>query len=579
MARLSRDKKRDHQRPAAPEAAPIDVHVPASGPGAGGASVGGVRVVPASGQEIQHAVLNHLHRIAAAGGHTVLATVHDDRIGYVVPLRVNPDGSSDYAAEPTRVAPAGERGVPGTPGGPGGPTGPEAPVPGAARGSEVPGIPGEPRGSGALGMRGSTGAGMRTGTGAGTTGVPGGVPGSAAERAGGPVPVPAPGPPPVWPDAAASHEPEEPARLAPTGGPQVSGRPEGPGPAGPAAPFGTPAAPGVPAASRAVRPQWARYDQSTHVLREVPEPARDAESTFSVRALPDEASSGAEAAPTSTPRALPEPRPAQAHAQAPASTPAPASSSSPAPGTVAAPTGVFGPPPVMDTRTAPLSASAPDRGPMQAPAPAPPSPPARTTPSRMSPFLGPAPDDDLDPAPKPAPPRGFDAVAEAVLGDGHLTAPGDDTTPALLAEPVARITEAVNAGRTDTASELAERTVAQASQSLGPEHPEVLRLRELTAYVAYLADDPVRSFHLSLDLAGVHHRTRDADAAYASLQSAVTAWRAVRDPHQGLDLGQALIARWTELTAEDGPAVDDIEQLEKARVRMGRLADRARASD
>jgi hypothetical protein len=184
--------------------------------------------------------------------------------------------------------------------------------------------------------------------------------------------------------------------------------------------------------------------------------------------------------------------------------------------------------------------------------------------------------DDLDPAPKPAPPRGFDAIAETVLGDGPLTAPGDDSAPSLLAEPMGRINEAVKAGRTDTAAELAEATVAQASRELGPEHPEVLRLRQLTAYIAYLAGDPVSAFQVSLDLARVHHRTRDADAAYGDIQSAATAWRAVRDPHQGLDLGHALITLWTELTTEDGPATDDIEQLEKARARMDRLTARAK---
>jgi hypothetical protein len=143
-----------------------------------------------------------------------------------------------------------------------------------------------------------------------------------------------------------------------------------------------------------------------------------------------------------------------------------------------------------------------------------------------------------------------------------------------------RINEAVKAGRTETAAELAEQTVTEASGTLGPEHPEVLRLRELTAYIAYLAGDPVRSFQLSLDLVRIRRDTRDPEAAYGNIQSAATAWRAVRDPLRGLDLGRDLIGLWTELTAEDGPAADDIEQLESARTRMDRLADRAaRTSD
>jgi hypothetical protein len=206
------------------------------------------------------------------------------------------------------------------------------------------------------------------------------------------------------------------------------------------------------------------------------------------------------------------------------------------PGTVAAPLGEFGPPPRMDA--IPL------------------------------PALPPEPEPDPDSRQTPA--RGFDAVAEAVFDDAP------STVPPVLAEPMARINEAVKDGRIDAAAELAERTVGEGARSLGPEHPEVLRLRELTAYIAYLAGDPVRSFHLSLDLARIRRHTRDAEAAYGNIQSAASAWRAVRDPEQGLSLGRELIGLWTELTAEDGPAAEDIEQLEAARARMGRLTERAR---
>ncbi|MER5575084.1 tetratricopeptide repeat protein, partial [Streptomyces massasporeus] len=216
--------------------------------------------------------------------------------------------------------------------------------------------------------------------------------------------------------------------------------------------------------------------------------------------------------------------------------------------------GAFGPPPPMDAR----------------PLPVPETPPA--------PRPGAVPDRALiaaDPDPKPTPPRGFDAVAEAVLGDEPLTAPGDPGAPALLAEPVGRINEAVKEGRIEDAAGLAEQTVVQASGALGPEHPEVLRLRELTAYIAYLAGDPLRACRLSLDLAGARRRAGDAEAAYGNVESAATAWRAVRDPALGLELGRDLIGLWTELAAEDGPAAEEVEQLESARARMGRLTERA----
>jgi hypothetical protein len=425
MSRLSRDKKRDHQRAAAPAMTPIDVLVPVAGPGVGGASVGGVPVVAVPGEELQQTVLNHLHHIALATGHAVHATIHDERIGWVVPLRINPDGSSHYTADPVRMAPPGEAGEAGE-------------VAGGA--SEVPDVQ---------------------------------------------APTPA------------SSAPEEPYWPAP-----------------PDAPADAAVEPPEPQAQAPAR------DRPTHLLRPVPEPVRDAVPTFPLRAVSESGPGGDSVPSTFVLRALPEPSQGQA------------------PGTVAAPTGEFGPPPVMDAKPEPAAAP-----------------------------------EELDPEPKPTPPRGFDAVAEAVLGDEP---PVDGT--ALLAEPVTRINEAVRAGRTDTAAELAERTVAEASGTLGPEHPEVLRLRELTAYIAYLAGEPVRAFHLSLDLARARRRSLDTEAAYGNIQSAATAWRAVRDPAHGLELGHALIGLWTELTGEDGPAADDIEELESARARMDRLTERARTS-
>jgi hypothetical protein len=178
---------------------------------------------------------------------------------------------------------------------------------------------------------------------------------------------------------------------------------------------------------------------------------------------------------------------------------------------------------------------------------------------------------------KEPPVREFDSVVDVVLAAEPDSMPGTPEGP--FAAPMATIGEAVRQGRIDEAAALAEETVAEATGTLGAEHSEVLRLRELSAYIAYLAGDPLRSFHLSLDLARVHHRLRDARAAYGNVQSAAAAWRAVRDPLQGLHLGRDLLGTWTELAANEGPAADDLEQLQSARNRMTRLADRARALD
>jgi hypothetical protein len=215
-------------------------------------------------------------------------------------------------------------------------------------------------------------------------------------------------------------------------------------------------------------------------------------------------------------------------------------------GTVRPPTGEFGPAPVMDVP--------PGGAPAEAAEAVAAEPVAATTAT-------------------PTPPRGFDAVAEEVLGDGPLTETAEGAE--LLTGPMTRINEAVRAGRIEAAAELVDRTADEASAALGPRHPEVLHLRELTAYIAYLAGDPVRAFRLSLDLARVRRSARDAEAAYGNVQSAATAWRAVRDPEEGLRLGRDLIDLWTALTAEPGPAADDLHPLESARARMARLTARA----
>ncbi|MBX9396224.1 tetratricopeptide repeat protein [Streptomyces sp. TRM72054] len=403
MSRPGREKKREQQYRTA--GAVIDVHVPGAGQGTGGtgsASIGGVPVVPAPGEELQRTVLNHLHRIALATGRPVLATVHDERIGYVVPLRVHPDGSSCFAAEPVRTSAAQEA------------------------------VPAPPR----------------------------------------PLQEPAPAPP---------RPPQEPGRPA----------------------------------------QATRQDNATQLLRTPPTSAATATPTFRLRAVQ-------------------EPQPL----------------------------GEFGPPPVMDARPHPEPLATPEPN----PEPQPDMGPGPQPDLGPEPDLGPGPELDPDPDPKPTPPRGFDAVAEAILVEpADLPSP----TSTLLAEPTARIGEAVKAGQIDTAAALAEQAVAEASAALAPDHPELLRLLELTAYIAYLAADPVRAFSLSLDVARIHRRRHDAEGAYGNVQSAATAWRAVRDPALGLDLGRELIGLWVELATEGGPAADDVEELESARARMGRLAARA----
>ncbi len=444
MSRLSREKKREQQQ-AAEDAAnraavPVDVRVPADGSGEPGAYVDGVRVIAGPGEEIQQAVLNRLHRIAVASGHAVHATVRDERIGYVVPLRVAPDGSSAFAAQPVQLRGPRDRGQ-------------------ASSETPAPGIP----------------------------------PAPAPETPRGP----APQSPPAEPDT------DRPTHLL---------RP-------------------VPesAAPRNLRPASASEAAAASGTPAPPTPVRDATPAFPPHPVPG-TGTGCEASfdspPTFRLRRL---------------TP---------PGTVAPPTGVFGPPPDMDAR---------------------PHPAGRDTATGPTPAPDLAAALDADPDPRPTPPRGFDAVAEAVLGDEPAAPAGSP-----LADPMERINDAVRKGRIDTAARLADETLEHASATLGAEHPEVLRLRELTAYIAYLAGEPVRAFRLSLDLAVVCRRAGDAEAAYGNVRSAATAWRGVRDPLLGLELGRDLVALWTELASEGGPAADEEEELDSAHARMDRLTARAR---
>ncbi|MFJ4540964.1 tetratricopeptide repeat protein [Streptomyces tibetensis] len=524
MSRLSREKKREQKQAAhaATPAAPIDVHVPGAGTdvggGAGGvsdgASVGGVPVFAAPGEEIQRAVLNRLHHIALATGHPVLATIRDERIGYVVPLQVDPDGSSHFTAEPVATTPPEPQPARGT-----GAATPPEPQPARGTGAATPPEPQPVRGAGA-----TTPPEPQPVRGAGAATPPEPQPVRGAGAATPPEPQHAPDA-----GAAAPPEPQHARGAGATTAPESQhDRSSG-------------------AMTPPSEPPHPPGDSATHVLRPLPDSGRGSAPTFRLRAVP-EPQPAEEPVPTFELRAVPE-----SADPAPEDAP-PAPGTAMPPGTVAPPTGAFGPPPPMDVRPLPVPESQP------APRPAP------------------VPEDALiaaDPDPKPTPPRGFDAVAEAVLGDEPLTAPGDSAAPALLAEPIGRINEAVKEGRIEEAAGLAEQTLVQASGTLGPEHPEVLRLGELTAYIAYLAGDPLRAFHLSLDLAGAHRRAGDAEAAYGNVESAATAWRAVRDPALGLELGRDLIGLWTELAAEDGPAAEEVELLESARARMGRLTERA----
>ncbi|RZU43853.1 hypothetical protein EV284_1304 [Streptomyces sp. BK022] len=291
-----------------------------------------------------------------------------------------------------------------------------------------------------------------------------------------------------------------------------------------------------------------------------------------------------------------------------------------APGTVQPPRGVFGPPPVMGgagekplPERKPRTASGtvnfrkvkPGSGAKAAPVPGPewglgakPAPgpgpemglgakPAPGPGPKLGlgaePASGPGPELVLGPKPapeaepEPVPPSRFDAIAEEMLAEVPVgeTADGAEVWTSALA----RVGDAVRDGEVERAAELASRAVAKASGALGPRHPEVLHLRELCAYIAYLTGDPTRAFDLSLDLARKRAESGDPAAAYGNVRSAATAWRVVGDAEQALRMGRELIDVWTALAAKPGPAASDPRPLESAHTRMGRLTARAAAAE
>ncbi|MCQ4205087.1 tetratricopeptide repeat protein [Streptomyces coelicoflavus] len=411
MPRFSRSENKRRRNQAAEEQAPasglkpIEVHVTADGR----ATVGGLPVVAGAGESVQSAVLDYLHRLVLATGHAVAATVHDERIGYLTPVRVEADGSSAFAGEPVPLP---------------------RDVMAAARAVAEEHVS------------------------------------ERAQAAGAPAAA-------AVPTAAAVPDEHPVVREQPSTMPLRA----------------------VAAAAQPVR------DKSTRALRAVPDPAPGAP-------LPAarEPERGPATAPVPAAEAKPDPRPGAARGETrPESRPEVRSEVRPEVRSEAVPSG----------RTAPVD-----------PAPA-------------------------DPA------------------------PADVRSPSLLAEPVQRINEAVRMGRIESAAAMAEQTIASAVQRLGAEHPEVLQLRELAAYIAYLAGDAHRSFVLSMALARVR-RGSDDQGAFGNVMSAAAAWRALRDPALGLALGHELIALWDAMAAAGGAAAADPSQLEAARTRMGRLAERAR---
>ncbi|MBD3547943.1 tetratricopeptide repeat protein [Streptomyces sp. JV180] len=275
----------------------------------------------------------------------------------------------------------------------------------------------------------------------------------------------------------------------------------------------------------------------------------DGASVFSGPPAPlSDAGAGGAPAPAPVQAAAPAPAPVPAHGSAHGSAPAPApvEAAAPAPtpahGSAPAPTPVHGFVPEAVPAEQTPSPAAPEQTP-RSPQEPPVTPSERPVPAPVPP---PAPEPARAAGPPPAP-----------------RPPADDP----FAGPVARIHEALQTGRIEWAATLALQSVAEAAERLGHEAPETLRLRELNAYVAFVAGDTGRAFEGSLEIARIRAAHGDPQALQSVLNAAA-AWLKVADPREGLRMGRDLIALWSTL-----PAADQ-DRLGSARARIERLEQR-----
>ncbi|MER6212956.1 hypothetical protein ABT213_02740 [Streptomyces sp. NPDC001674] len=162
----------------------------------------------------------------------------------------------------------------------------------------------------------------------------------------------------------------------------------------------------------------------------------------------------------------------------------------------------------------------------------------------------------MDPAPLVPVPAPVPVTPAVPVSDQ----PVDD----LVTGPGQRIYEALQQGRIEWAATLAQQSVNVAAERLGWDSPEVLRLRELNAYVAFVAGDSIRAFYSSLEIARVRSSRNDSQVMQSVLNAAA-AWLKITDPVEGARMGRELLALWVTRPEADAA------QLESARARMSRL--------
>ncbi|MFF7987736.1 hypothetical protein ACFZDK_53375 [Streptomyces sp. NPDC007901] len=134
-------------------------------------------------------------------------------------------------------------------------------------------------------------------------------------------------------------------------------------------------------------------------------------------------------------------------------------------------------------------------------------------------------------------------------------AAGAEPEPGMIADSLALVMEQLEAGRLDTAGDLAARLDEQAADTLGVSHPDALRAREVRARVTALRGDTAGSVRLFRDVAERRHYRGESEHAETAAAHAEALWVQIADPETALSIGIGVIRMRNQIPGKDGTAL------------------------
>lgn len=167
------------------------------------------------------------------------------------------------------------------------------------------------------------------------------------------------------------------------------------------------------------------------------------------------------------------------------------------------------------------------------------------------------------------------AKGGAKKGSDSAAAPGPGAPEGAeaYAEPLARVTGHLDAGRADEAQALAAQLDTQVAGVLGVSHPVALGVREVRARATTEAGDPVAGIQLYRDVAERWHYRGDAEQAEAVAGRAEKLWTGITDVERALAAGVAVIRMRNQIPGRGGEALASVlehrERLLRAHATTG----------